>query len=141
MDYKELEKLEEKFKNSLSNDEVQLLFTEIKNLRKELYESYDIIEANKTTRSYFTNIFSTILYEDVQKNEDWNVEVPSNVAKNVTKVTSGHFTLVESKDYNVEQLENRDGYIFDFSNFMMNRSGLINECGFEMISIHYASWR
>ena len=138
MNREELERLENKLKiDSLSDEEIGFLFKEIRSLKKELSESYDIIEANQTTREYFTNVYCTILCEDEQQ-----VKVPPNVVKNLTKIsTADRPSLTESKDYTIKPSEDSGSYIIDFSNYIMNTQGFNDESASEVIQIHYLSWK
>lgn len=138
MNREELERLENKLKvDSLSDEEIGFLFKEIRSLKKELSESYDIIEANQTTRDYFTNIYCAILCEDEQQ-----VKVPPNVVKNLTKISITDCpNLIESKDYTIKHNEDSDSYTIDFSNYMMNTRDFNDDSTVEVVQIHYTSWR
>lgn len=138
MNREELERLENKLKvDSLSDEEIGFLFKEIRSLKKELSESYDIIEANQTTRDYFTNMYCAVLWEDEQQ-----VKVPHNVVRNLVKIsTTDRPNLTESKDYTIKPSEDSGSYIIDFSNYIMNTHGFNDESISEVIQIHYLSWK
>lgn len=138
MDNKELKNLEDKSTiDSLTNEEIKRLFSEIKKLKKKLQEYMDILESNQEAREPITSVFMFTLDE-----ENKTIEVPSRIIKNILSIkTNNHLTLKEGLDFTTRKSEDADTHTLDFSNYIMDTKGIFSEEESECVLIYYHNWK